>query len=251
MFNRLREDISVVFERDPAARTTWEVLTCYPGLHALVWHRVVVHPLWVANFRWIARWLAHWSRFLTGIEIHPGATIGRRVFIDHGMGVVVGETAEIGDDSTLYHGVTLGGTSWNKGKRHPTLGKGVVVGAGAKSLGPIHVGDSAKIGSNAVVVRNVPLGATAVGIPARIVTPDDADRREEQAAKIGFSAYAISSDMDDPVVQAIHKLLDHAAATEERFNRLVKLLQHEGMDCGEAKAVADAFDPRQINKMLE
>jgi serine O-acetyltransferase len=251
MFNRLREDISVVFDRDPAARTTWEVLTCYPGLHALVWHRMVVHRLWRANFRWIARWLAHWSRFLTGIEIHPGATIGRRVFIDHGMGVVIGETAEIGDDSTLYHGVTLGGTSWNQGKRHPTLGKGVVVGAGAKILGPIHVGDSAKIGSNAVVVRNVPLGATAVGIPARIVTPDDADRREEQAAKIGFSAYAISSDMDDPVVQAIHKLLDHAAATEERFNRLVKLLQHEGMDCGEAKAVADAFDPRQINKRLE
>jgi serine O-acetyltransferase len=251
MFNRLREDISVVFDRDPAARTTWEVLTCYPGLHALVWHRMVVHRLWRANFRWIARWLAHWSRFLTGIEIHPGATIGRRVFIDHGMGVVIGETAEIGDDSTLYHGVTLGGTSWNQGKRHPTLGKGVVVGAGAKILGPIHVGDSAKIGSNAVVVRNVPLGATAVGIPARIVTPDDADRREEQAAKIGFSAYAISSDMDDPVVQAIHKLLDHASATEERFNRLVKLLQHEGMDCGEAKAVADAFDPRQINKMLE
>ena len=251
MFNRLREDISVVFDRDPAARTTWEVLTCYPGLHALVWHRMVVHRLWRANFRWIARWLAHWSRFLTGIEIHPGATIGRRVFIDHGMGVVIGETAEIGDDSTLYHGVTLGGTSWNQGKRHPTLGKGVVVGAGAKILGPIHVGDSAKIGSNAVVVRNVPLGATAVGIPARIDTPDDADRREEQAAKIGFSAYAISSDMDDPVVQAIHKLLDHASATEERFNRLVKLLQHEGMDCGEAKAVADAFDPRQINKMLE
>ena len=251
MFNRLREDISVVFDRDPAARTTWEVLTCYPGLHALVWHRMVVHRLWRANFRWLARWLAHWSRFLTGIEIHPGATIGRRVFIDHGMGVVIGETAEIGDDSTLYHGVSLGGTSWNQGKRHPTLGKGVVVGAGAKILGPIHVGDSAKIGSNAVVVRNVPLGATAVGIPARIVTPDDADRREEQAAKIGFSAYAISSDMDDPVVQAIHKLLDHAAATEERFNRLVKLLQHEGMDCGEAKAVADAFDPRQINKMLE
>ena len=251
MFNRLREDISVVFDRDPAARTTWEVLTCYPGLHALVWHRMVVHRLWRANFRWIARWLAHWSRFLTGIEIHPGATIGRRVFIDHGMGVVIGETAEIGDDSTLYHGVTLGGTSWNQGKRHPTLGKGVVVGAGAKILGPIHVCDNAKIGSNAVVVRNVPLGATAVGIPARIVTPDDADRREEQAAKIGFSAYAISSDMDDPVVQAIHKLLDHAAATEERFNRLVKLLQHEGMDCGEAKAVADAFDPRQINKMLE
>jgi serine O-acetyltransferase len=251
MFERLREDIRVVFDRDPAARTTWEVLTCYPGLHALVWHRAVVHRVWRANLRWFARWLAHWGRFLTGIEIHPGATIGRRVFIDHGMGVVIGETAEIGDDSTLYHGVTLGGTSWNKGKRHPTLGRGVIIGAGAKVLGPILVGDNAKIGSNAVVVRAVPAGATAVGIPARIVTPDEQDRREAQAAKIGFSAYAISSDMDDPVVQAIHKLLDHAAATEERFNRLVKLLQHEGMDCAEAKAVADAFDPRQINRMLE
>ena len=251
MLNRLREDIRVVFERDPAARTTWEVVTCYPGLHALVWHRAVVHRCGRSGLRWLARWLAHWGRFLTGIEIHPGATIGRRVFIDHGMGIVIGETAEIGDDTTLYHGVTLGGTSWNKGKRHPTLGRNVVIGAGAKVLGPIHVGDNAKIGSNAVVVRDVPADATAVGIPARIVTAADQDRREAQAAKIGFSAYAISSDMDDPVVQAIHKLLDHAAATEERFNRLVTLLQHEGMDCREAKAVADAFDPRQINKMLE
>ncbi len=251
MFTRLREDIRVVFDRDPAARSNWEVLTCYPGLHALFWHRSVVHPLWRGNFRWLARWLAHWGRFLTGIEIHPGATIGRRVFIDHGMGIVIGETAEIGDDTTLYHGVTLGGTSWNKGKRHPTLGRNVVIGAGAKILGPIHVGDGAKIGSNAVVVRNVPAQATAVGIPARIVTGDERDRRQAAAEKIGFSAYAISSDMDDPIVQAIHKLLDHAAATEERFNRLVKLLQHEGMDCAEAKAVADAFDPRQINKMLE
>ena len=251
MFDRLREDIRVVFERDPAARTTWEVLTCYPGLHALVWHRVVIHPAWRAGLRWFARWLAHWSRWFTGIEIHPGAKIGRRVFIDHGMGIVIGETAEVGDDTTLYHGVTLGGTSWNKGKRHPTLGQGVVIGAGAKVLGPIEVGDRAKIGSNAVVVRDVPPDATAVGIPARIVTVADRDRRETQAEKIGFSAYAISSDMDDPMVQAIHKLLDHAAATEERFNRLVKLLQHAGMDCREAKAVADAFDPRQINKMLE
>src|SRR5678815_5338988 len=179
MLDRLREDIAVVFERDPAARTRWEVLTCYPGLHALAWHRAVSNPLWRHGFRWLARLVSHVGRFLTGIEIHPGATIGRRVFIDHGMGVVIGETAEIGDDTTLYHGVTLGGTSWNQGKRHPTLGKGVVVGAGAKILGPIHIGDNAKVGSNAVVVRNVPLGATAVGIPARIVTPDDADRREE------------------------------------------------------------------------
>jgi serine O-acetyltransferase len=251
MFARLREDVRVVFDRDPAARTTWEVLTCYPGLHALVWHRAVAHRAWRAGLRWLARWLAHWSRFTTGIEIHPGARIGRRVFIDHGMGIVIGETAEIGDDTTLYHGVTLGGTSWNKGKRHPTLGRGVVVGAGAKILGPIHVGDGAKVGSNAVVVRDVPAGATAVGIPARIVTAADQDRREAQAAKIGFSAYAISSAMDDPVVQAIHKLLDHAAATEERFNRLVALLQQEGVDCAEAKAVAEAFDPGPINRMLE
>jgi serine O-acetyltransferase len=251
MFDRIREDIRAVFDRDPAARTIWEVVTCYPGLHALVWHRAIVNRAWRLGFRWLARWLAHWGRWLTGIEIHPGATIGRRVFIDHGMGIVIGETAEIGDDSTLYHGVTLGGTSWNKGKRHPTLGRGVVIGAGAKVLGPIQIGDGAKIGSNAVVVRDVPPGATAVGIPARVVTPEDQDRREAQAAKMGFSSYAITSNMNDPIVQAIHQLLDHAAATDERFNRLVAQLQHDGVECGEAKAVADAFDPGKINKMLE
>jgi serine O-acetyltransferase len=251
MFDRIREDIAVVFDRDPAARSRFEVLTCYPGLHALVWHRAVVSRLWRHNLRWLARWLAHWGRWLTGIEIQPGATIGRRVFIDHGMGIVVGETAEIGDDTTLYHGVTLGGTSWNKGKRHPTLGRNVVIGAGAKILGPVLVGDGAKVGSNAVVVRDVPAGATAVGIPARIATPEDQARREETASHIGFNAYAISADMDDPVVQAIHKLLDHAAVTEDRFNRLVVQLQRDGVECGDAKAVADAFDPGQINKMLE
>src|SRR5450759_4379204 len=177
MFSRLREDIACVFERDPAARSAWEVLTCYPGLHALQCHRLT-HALWKHQWRWLARWMSHWVRWMTGIEIHPGATIGRRVFIDHGMGVVIGETAEIHDDCTLYHGVTLGGTSWNKGKRHPTLARGVVLGAGAKVLGPILVGDHAKVGSNAVVVRNVPAGATAVGIPARIVTGEDAARRE-------------------------------------------------------------------------
>jgi serine O-acetyltransferase len=251
LFARLREDIAVVFDRDPAARSTWEVLTCYPGLHALVWHRVATHPLWRMGLRWLARWLAHLSRFLTGIEIHPGATIGRRVFIDHGMGVVIGETAEIGDDCTLYHGVTLGGTSWNKGKRHPTLARGVVIGAGAKVLGPILIGDRAKIGSNAVVVRDVPPGATAVGIPARIVTEDDQLRRESQASKLGFSAYAIAADMNDPMVQAIHQLLDHAAVTEERFDKLVAQLQRGGHDCSDAKATAERFDPEQINKMLE
>jgi serine O-acetyltransferase len=251
MFARLREDIAVVFDRDPAARSRWEVLTCYPGLHALVWHRAVAHPLWRAGFRWLARWTAHWSRFFTGIEIHPGATIGRRVFIDHGMGVVIGETAEIGDDCTLYHGVTLGGTSWNKGKRHPTLGRGVVIGAGAKVLGPILMGEGAKIGSNAVVVRDIPPGATAVGIPARVVNAEDQERREATAAKLGFSAYAIAADMNDPMVQAIHKLLDHAATTDERFNRLVQQLTRDGLDCSDAKATADRFDPKQINKMLE
>src|SRR5512144_3023508 len=227
MFARLREDIAVVFDRDPAARTRWEVLTCYPGLHALMWHRLN-HSLWRAGWRWLARFVAHLARFLTGVEIHPGATIGRRVFIDHGMGVVIGETAEIGDDCTLYHGVTLGGTSWNKGKRHPTLGAGVVIGAGAKILGPILVGAGAKIGSNAVVVREVPPGATAIGIPARIVTGDDAKKREDQAAKMGFSAYAISADMDDPMVQAIHRLVDHAAATDARLERLIRQLQRDG-----------------------
>ena len=251
MFARLREDIAVVFDRDPAARSKWEVLTCYPGLHALVWHRNVTNPLWRSGMRWLARWLAHWSRWFTGIEIHPGATIGRRVFIDHGMGVVVGETAEIGDDCTLYHGVTLGGTSWNKGKRHPTLARNVVIGAGAKILGPIVMGEGAKIGSNAVVVRDVPAGATAVGIPARLVTADDHERREAQAAKIGFSQYAIAADMNDPVVQAIHRLLDHAGATEARFEKLVAQLQRDGLDCGDAKATAERFDPAQINKMLE
>jgi len=211
----------------------------------------VVNRLWRAGFRWLARWLAHLGRWLTGIEIHPGATIGRRVFIDHGMGVVIGETAEIGDDSTLYHGVTLGGTSWNKGKRHPTLGRNVVIGAGAKILGPILIGDGAKVGSNAVVVRDVPPGSTAVGIPARIATPADQARREAQATSIGFSQYAISADMNDPVVQAIHKLLDHASLTEDRLNKLVAQLQRDGVECGDARAVAEAFDPDPINKMLE
>src|SRR5438876_6950576 len=184
MFARIREDIQCVFERDPAARSVWEVITCYPGFHALQLHRFS-HTLWRMGLRWLARFMSHWIRFFTGIEIHPGATIGRRVFIDHGMGVVIGETAEIGDDCTLYHGVTLGGVKWEKTKRHPTLGRRVVIGAGAKVLGPILVGDGARVGSNAVVVRDVPAGATAVGIPARIVTEDDVLRREKQAAKIG------------------------------------------------------------------
>ncbi|MGD8742745.1 MAG: serine O-acetyltransferase, partial [Granulosicoccaceae bacterium] len=161
MFSRLREDIRCVFDRDPAARNAFEVLTTYPGLHALLLHRLS-HRLWHWRLKWLARWLAGFARWWTGVEIHPAARIGRRFFIDHGMGVVVGETAEIGDDCTLYHGVTLGGTSWKKGKRHPTLGNDVVVGAGAKVLGPITLGDGARVGSNAVVVKGVPAGATVV-----------------------------------------------------------------------------------------
>jgi serine O-acetyltransferase len=225
MLSRLREDIRVVFDRDPAARTTFEVLTCYPGLHALVWHRAVVHRAWRVGLRWLARWLAHWSRFTTGIEIHPGARIGRRVFIDHGMGVVIGETAEIGDDCTLYHGVTLGGVSWDKGKRHPTLGRGVVVGAGAKILGPFVVGDGAKVGSNSVVVKPVPAGATVVGIPARVV---EASAGKGDAARMAFDAYAVSADLDDPLNRVLVAL---GSRTDDIDGRLAEILRRlEGLE---------------------
>lgn len=166
MFSRLREDIDCILERDPAARSRWEVLTCYPGLHALMFHRPA-HWCWHHGLPWLARWLSHWARFLTGIEIHPAAKIGRRVFIDHGMGVVIGETAEIGDDVMLYHGVTLGGRQREGGKRHPTLEDGVAVGAGAKVLGPITIGAGSVIGANAVVTRDAPADSILVGVPAR------------------------------------------------------------------------------------
>ena len=227
MFSRIREDVRCVFDRDPAARSVWEVLTCYPGFHALQLHRLA-HALWDLRLRWLARFLSHVARFLTGIEIHPGAVIGRRVFIDHGMGVVIGETAEIGDDCTLYHGVTLGGVSWNKGKRHPTLGKGVVVGAGAKILGPFVVGDGAKVGSNSVVVKAVPAGATVVGIPARTV--ENASRGD--AARMAFDAYAVSADLDDPLAKVLLALgtrtddLDTRLA--EIFARLAALEREQG-----------------------
>jgi serine O-acetyltransferase len=225
VLNRIREDIACVFERDPAARSTWEVITCYPGFHALLIHRLS-HWLWRAKFRWLARFTSHGARFLTGIEIHPGAKIGRRVFIDHGMGVVIGETAELGDDCTLYHGVTLGGTTWNKGKRHPTLARGVVIGAGAKLLGPISVGEGARIGSNAVVVKDVPAGATAVGIPARIILDEQDKTREEKAAKLGFSAYAVSAKAeDDPLAKALQGLLDHSVDIDKRIELIVKEIE--------------------------
>ena len=250
MLARLREDINCVFDRDPAARSAWEVLTCYPGFHALQCHRLA-HWLWIRQFRWLARWLSHWGRMLTGVEIHPGATMGRRVFIDHGMGVVIGETAEVMDDCTLYHGVTLGGTSWNKGKRHPTLEAGVVIGAGAKVLGPITIGKGAKIGSNAVVVRDVPAGATAAGIPARIVDSESARAREADAAKLGFSAYAVTQSQDDPVSQAIHGLLDHAVATDKRIQHLLERLERAGVSVDDEAATADKFDPNYLGKIVD
>ena len=250
MFNHLREDIAVVFERDPAARSSFEVLTTYPGVHAILLHRLS-HWLWRNGLLWLARFLSHLARWFTGIEIHPGASIGRRVFIDHGMGVVIGETAEIGDDCTLYHGVTLGGTSWNKGKRHPTLEAGVVIGAGAKILGPITLGAGAKIGSNAVVVKDVPAGATAVGIPARILDTEQAKIRAETAEKVGFSAYAISQDMNDPVVQAIHAILDHITVNDQRMHLILNALQKLGVDENSVSVAEGKFDADHLNKIVD
>ena len=232
MFERLREDIQSVFHRDPAARNAFEVLTCYPGMHAIWLHRAA-HALWVRDWKWLARLVSNFGRWMTGIEIHPGAKVGRRFFIDHGMGIVIGETAEIGDDVTLYQGVTLGGTSWNKGKRHPTLEDGVVVGAGAKVLGPFTVGAGAKIGSNAVVTKAVPAGATAVGIPGRIIVKSDAEqeaRRKAMAEKIGFDAYGVSENMPDPVARAIGQLLDHLQAVDGRLEDMCGALKNLGSD---------------------
>lgn len=225
MFKRMREDIQSVFHRDPAARNTFEVLTCYPGLHAVWLHRVA-HWLWRHNLKLLARLVSHISRWLTGIEIHPGAKIGRRFFIDHGMGVVIGETAEIGNDVTLYHGVTLGGTSWNKGKRHPTLEDGVVVGAGAKVLGPFTVGAGAKVGSNAVVTKQVPAGATVVGIPGRVI--EKAKDTAEAASE--FDAYGVTSDMPDPVARSMAAMQEHMRAVEQRLEEICGALHDLGSD---------------------
>src|SRR5574343_1512536 len=250
IFKSLREDIRSIFDRDPAARSTLEIVTCYPGVHAMLFHRVA-HRLWAWHFYWLARFVSHISRFLTGIELHPGATIGRRFFIDHGMGVVIGETAVIEDDVTLYHGVTLGGTSWNKGRRHPTLKSGVVIGAGAKVLGPITIGAGARVGSDAVVVKDVPAGATAVGNPARIIENDKAETTTAQSAKLGFTAYAINRDASDPYAKALHALLEHAAETDQRLAALLKKLEASGVPVEEANAVADKFDPQYLSKIVD
>ncbi len=244
MFERVREDINCVFARDPAARNAFEVLSAYPGVHAVLLHRAA-HGLWNRGFKWAARMLASFSRWLTGIEIHPAARIGRRLFIDHGMGVVIGETAEIDDDCTLYHGVTLGGTSWKAGKRHPSLGKDVVVGAGAKVLGPLRVGDGARIGSNAVVVKDVPAGATVVGIPGRVVNKARDERRQAFARRIGFDAYGTAEDMPDPVANAIDSMLDHIHAMDEQMRVMCTALKRSGIQVTDVEL--PGLEPCEIN----
>ncbi|MES9898969.1 MAG: serine O-acetyltransferase [Sedimenticola sp.] len=232
MLSRLKEDIKSVFDRDPAARNTLDVITTYPGLHALLFHRLS-HWLWSIGLCWIARLFSAVSRWLTGIEIHPGAQIGRRLFIDHGMGVVIGETAVIGDDCTLYHGVTLGGTSWQKGKRHPTLASDVVVGAGAKVLGPIDIGKGARIGSNAVVVKSVPPATTVVGVPGRLVDSsltEDNPHRSKIAKKMGFDAYGATSDAPDPVAHAINCMLDHIHVMDQRMQQMCEVMKQVSED---------------------
>ncbi|ABK45556.1 serine O-acetyltransferase [Magnetococcus marinus MC-1] len=216
MFKTIRDDIAVIFDRDPAARNVLEIVLCYPGVHAMIAYRFS-HKLWQWNFKLAARFISHVGRVLTGIEIHPGAKIGKGFFIDHGMGVVIGETCEIGDNCTLYHGVTLGGTTWNKGKRHPTLKDGVVVGAGAKVLGPITLHEGARVGSNAVVVKDVPHDTTVVGIPGREVrakkelSPDQAH---------AFPSYGVEGQMPDPVAKAVTCVLEQMHQMERRLHTL-------------------------------
>lgn len=216
IFKQFREDIDTVMARDPAARSRLEVALCYPGLHALVFHRLA-HAAWKNGWPVLGRFLSHLGRLFTGIEIHPGATIGRRVFIDHGMGVVIGETSEVGDDVTLYQGVTLGGTSLDKGKRHPTLQEGVIVGAGAKILGPLVVGAHARVGSNAVVLKPVPAGATVVGIPAREAARQPVKTHE-------FCAYGSSGDLPDPVARALDNVSTEITALRRRVHELEEQL---------------------------
>jgi serine O-acetyltransferase len=208
MFRTLKEDIQTVFNKDPAARNMLEVLLCYPGLHALWLHRPA-HWLWQHNFRLAARFVSHINRFITGIEIHPGATIGRRFFIDHGSGVLIGETAEIGDDVLMYSGVVLGGTTLEKKKRHPTLGNGVEMGTGSIALGPITIGDGARIGASSVVIKSVPPGVTVVGIPGRIVTKTERPAMDLQHGRL-----------PDPVAEAIRLVLKDQQLLEERLKRL-------------------------------
>jgi serine O-acetyltransferase len=260
MFSRIAADIQCILERDPAARSRFEVLTCYPGLHAVILHRPA-HWCWNAGFKWLGRFISQLARWFTGIEIHPGAVIGDRVFFDHAMGVVVGETAEIGDGCTIYQGVTLGGTSLYKGaKRHPTLGKNVVVSAGAKVLGGFIVGDGAKIGSNAVVIKPVPPGATAVGIPARIIPSKEgvsADVTTGASSDPKFSAYGITQD-DDPLSLAMRGLIDNAASQEDQIALLWQAIEKissaqavpDCMPIRSAGEPADKLDAKKLNELV-
>lgn len=251
MFGRIKSDIKSVFDRDPAARNTFEVLTTYPGLHAILFYRLT-HWLWSKGLKWLARFISGLARWFTGVEIHPAAKIGERFFIDHGMGVVIGETAEIGDDCTLYHGVTLGGTSANEGKRHPTLADRVVVGAGAKVLGPINIGNDVRIGSNAVVLKSVTEDRTVVGVPGRIIDLKKDYVRQEMADKIGFDAYGVTAEATDPVEKAIYSLLDHIQRQDEQLEKLNKaILDLGGKDTKLEKtslddAVLEPDDPEQM-----
>lgn len=253
MFSRLRSDVQCILDRDPAARSRWEVLTCYPGLHAVLLHRLA-HGCWNIGLKWLGRFISHISRWFTGIEIHPAAKIGERVFFDHAMGVVVGETAEIGDGCTIYQGVTLGGTSLYKGaKRHPTLGRDVVVSAGAKVLGGFVVGDGAKIGSNAVVIKPVPAGATAVGIPARIIPAKDGDSADVSAGQRKFNAYGITED-DDPLSQAMRGLIDNASSQEHQIALLWKALESLSQQGGglvpQDAAKQESFEADKLNQLV-
>jgi len=245
MFHRLRQDINSIIERDPAARNAWEVLTCYPGLQAIVMHRWA-HWYWTHRMKWLGRFVAYLARIVTGIEIHPGARIGHRVFIDHGFGVVIGETAEVGDDCTIYQGVTLGGTSLHTGaKRHPTLGRGVIIGAGAKVLGGFTVGEYAKVGSNAVLLKPLPPGATAVGNPAHIVQKDLLS-----AAANPFAAYGVTPNGDDPLSKALRGLIENAVKQEQRIEQLVATMKAAGLAC-QSVPECDKLNSDQLNKLVE
>src|SRR5512137_1572578 len=217
MFKNLREDINSVFERDPAARNVFEIIFCYPGLHAL-WIYRIAHLFWVNEFYFLGRFISHIGRFITGIEIHPGARIGRKFFIDHGMGVVIGETAEIGDNVTMYHGVTLGGVTWDKVKRHPTIGDNVVIGSGAKVLGPFTVGKDSKIGSNSVVVKEVPPNSSVVGIPGRVVMAAEKPPEKPDLQH---------GNMPDPEAKAISCLFDQIRELDRKYQSLAR--DHEAL----------------------
>lgn len=225
-----KADVACVFERDPAARSTWEVVTTYPGVHAVLCHRLA-NRLWGREWRYLARLVAYLARVWTTVDIHPGATIGWRFFIDHGAGVVIGETAEIGDDVTLYHGVTLGGTSWHKGKRHPTVGSGCVIGAGAKVLGPLTLGERVKVGANSVVIKDVPAGQTAVGIPAKVV---------QIGPLVGLNPHGIDLNhhlIPDPVASAIGCLLDRIQVLEETLSAMRSTGMQRDADCPDCDAL--------------